>query len=140
MCDLREKLARTAATFLLLSGTAFAQYHIPLSGGSGRGNGHYSWNFTIRLEGLHYPVILNAPFSGEEASSMTQTMPDGTNIQRPNIGLGEKFWRDSQGRVRIERSLSPGASRFGITGAPNLIQIMDPVAGLIYLMDRCDES
>src|ERR1017187_1747874 len=66
---------------------------------------------------LSSPVI-GAPYAADEVTTFTQTLGDGTRIQREDK---VKVYRDGQGRVRRE--------------TPKEITIMDPVAGVAYSTD-----
>jgi hypothetical protein len=59
-----------------------------------------------------------APYSGEEVTEFSQTLGDGTRIQRQDKVT---VYRDSQGRSRRE--------------TPNQITITDPVEGVSYTLD-----
>lgn len=67
---------------------------------------------------LSSPVI-GAPYAADEVTTFTQTLGDGTRIQREDK---VKVYRDGQGRVRRE--------------TPKEITIMDPVAGVAYSIDQ----
>jgi hypothetical protein len=76
-------------------------------------------------------LTVGKPYSAEEVSEHTQTLADGTHItQKPRT---QKFYRDSQGRTRTERSMfvPPNAK----VDPPTLIEIRDPVEGYQYLID-----
>ena len=77
-------------------------------------------------------AVTGAPYSGEEVTEHVQTLADGTHITQPPQKT--VFYRDSQGRTRIERTipLPPGASS---AAAPNLIEISDPISGARYTLD-----
>jgi hypothetical protein len=77
------------------------------------------------------PVTLGKPYSAEETLEHTQTLADGTHItQKPRT---QKFYRDSQGRSRTERTMfAPPNARYD---PPTLIEIRDPVEGYQYLLD-----
>jgi hypothetical protein len=78
------------------------------------------------------PPVLNAPYSGEEVTEQSQVLADGTRITRPNLGPQQKVWRDSQGRVRTERPMGP---RRDNNDPPVIVQISDPPAGYVYVLD-----
>lgn len=82
--------------------------------------------------GLPGGAVTGAPYSGEEVTERVQTLADGTHITQPPQKT--VFYRDSQGRTRIERTISmpPGAS---IAAAPHIIEISDPVSGARYTLD-----
>src|SRR5262249_23490143 len=64
------------------------------------------------------PAVKGAPYSGEEVSSSSQGLADGTNIHHESRTT---VYRDSEGRVRRE--------------TPDQITIMDPVAGTSYFLN-----
>src|ERR1017187_9826478 len=70
------------------------------------------------LEMMASPVI-GAPYAADEVTTFTQTLGDGTRIQREDKVT---VYRDGQGRVRRE--------------TPKEITIMDPVAGTAYRIDQ----
>ncbi len=78
------------------------------------------------------PVILNEPFSAEQQAERHQTLADGTHIDQD--ARPTKLWRDSSGRMRIERV----AFRYETPmtrGFPAVVVISDPVAGYQYVLD-----
>lgn len=76
-------------------------------------------------------TVTGAPYSAEEVTEHIQTLADGTHISQPSPKV--KFYRDSQGRTRTERTfpLPPGATAAGVE-APGLIEIFDPVSSARY--------
>jgi hypothetical protein len=62
--------------------------------------------------------VTGAPYSADEVTTFTQTLADGTHIQREDKAT---VYRDSQGRLRRE--------------TPTEITITDPVAGVGYTLD-----
>jgi len=62
--------------------------------------------------------VTGAPYSADEVTTFTQTLADGTHIQREDKVT---VYRDSQGRLRRE--------------TPTEITITDPVAGVAYALD-----
>jgi hypothetical protein len=78
-------------------------------------------------------VVTNAPYSGQEVSESKQTLIDGTNITR-QMPRGAKTYRDSQGRVRTEGNRMGGM--VDANGDPMVVQISDPVAGFMYVLDN----
>ncbi|HXN54045.1 MAG TPA: hypothetical protein VN943_19095 [Candidatus Acidoferrum sp.] len=87
----------------------------------------------LGFEGLHPgKVVKGAPFSATANSDTTQTLQDGTTIHRTTSST---LYRDGQGRVRREVSLS-GFGPLQASGKPHtMITIGDPVAGAHYLLD-----
>jgi hypothetical protein len=72
-------------------------------------------------------LVAGAPYSAERASERVQTLNDGTHITT-NPQNKQKDWRDSQGRLRRETSLSKD-------GKFILVEIYDPVAGFSYVIE-----
>jgi hypothetical protein len=100
------------------------------SGPNGEFRGAASFSFGQYMP----PARVNAPYSGEQVSESSQTLADGTHITRPMARLGEKTWRDSQGRVRTERPFGMGG--MDLKGTPAIAEITDPVAGYTYVLDN----
>lgn len=102
---------------------AFAQAPPPPHGGFGR-EMHF-----MGMEGMHPgQVVTGAPFSGKEVTTETQTLADGTHIQHT---ITAQFYRDAQGRTRVERTFSSVGPWAG-EGPRTVIDIVDPVAGVAY--------
>jgi hypothetical protein len=75
-------------------------------------------------------VITGAPYSATETVTRLQTLPNGNSISEKRQTL---VYRDSQGRVRTEETITPPPSS-GKT-AFTRITITDPVAGYAYVLD-----
>jgi hypothetical protein len=75
--------------------------------------------------------VTGAPFSAERVSEHVQVAADGTRFTTNN--RQEKIYRDSQGRIRTERSLMMGPNAPAET--PTIVEIQDPVAGYSYTLD-----
>jgi len=73
-------------------------------------------------------MVAGAPYSAEEVSEHTQTLNDGTHIAQQTSMV--RTFRDSSGRTRTERTFGPLRA-----GAPIMIEIFDPVAGVHYHLD-----
>ena len=121
---------------LLLVPSAFAQLPVLGFSGSGGGtrDGGYHGNATFRVPIPALAVMPNAPYSGEQTEVITQTLADGTHVTR-ETGFHQKAWRDSQGRVRVERSVLAGSRPTALRNVPTLVQIQDSIAGYAYIMD-----
>ena len=87
----------------------------------------------LGFEGLHGgKVVKGAPFTATASSETTQTLQDGTKIDRTTSSA---LYRDSQGRFRREVTLS-GFGPLQTSGKPRtVIMIGDPVAGVHYMLD-----
>jgi hypothetical protein len=88
---------------------------------------------TVNLSGRTFmgTPVLGAPFSAERVSEHVQTAADGTRFTTNN--RHETIYRDSQGRVRTERTVTMGPT--DVAGAPGIVEIQDPVAGFSYALD-----
>lgn len=77
------------------------------------------------------PPVTKAPVSYELHEVRVQTLADGTHITQ--VMRLERFWRDSQGRTRSERS--GNASNAQTPDWPTA-QIADPTSGFWYLLEQ----
>lgn len=71
------------------------------------------------------PIVRGAPYSGEGVTTMTQTLADGTRIERT---VRARFYRDGEGRTRREQTILG----LGPLGESQTVTIVDPVAGVMY--------
>jgi hypothetical protein len=77
-------------------------------------------------------VVKGAPFSAQTSVETTQTLADGTNIDRKSAGM---TYRDSEGRTRHEQTIS-GIGPVAVGhGSGQFVMIQDPVAGKHYVLD-----
>lgn len=90
---------------------------------------------TLEFVGSEMPrdaIVRGAPFSADGTTTVSQTLGDGTRIDRRTTA---KLYRDSEGRVRREQTvLGIGAVNPAAEGQP-LVTITDPVAGVSYVLD-----
>ena len=76
-------------------------------------------------------VVTGAPFSAAAVSETTQTLADGNHITRKTQ---TNLFRDSQGRIRREVTLS-GFGPMASSGQPkSFVVINDPVAGATFML------
>jgi hypothetical protein len=68
-------------------------------------------------------VVLNAPFSADAVTTVTQTLGDGTKIEQRTTA---KWYRDSTGRVRREQTVI-GIDRLNPQGQPQTTITFDTV-------------
>ena len=121
---------------LLLATAAVAQTSTPnrvvVSGGFGGSTG--SIIGAVPGPVMRGESVTGAPYSALEVTENVQTLADGTHITQP--AAKTMYYRDSQGRTRIERTFPPpaGAAQNANPG-PNIIEIHDPVAGVQYSLD-----
>ncbi|HLK21795.1 MAG TPA: hypothetical protein VKT81_22755 [Bryobacteraceae bacterium] len=74
-------------------------------------------------------TVTGSPYTAQAVSQFTQTLADGSHIQR---STNSSIARDSAGRVRREESVG---ALTGATEAPKAIFIHDPVGGSSYVLD-----
>jgi hypothetical protein len=86
----------------------------------------------LGFAGMHGgKVVTGAPFSAVAISETTQTLADGNHILRKTQ---TNLFRDSQGRVRKEMTLS-GFGLLATSGQPkSFVVINDPVAGTNFIL------
>lgn len=78
-------------------------------------------------------VVKGAPYSAQEVTETRQTLADGNRIVQRSTAL---VYRDSEGRVRRERSLTAAGPWTAESGeGVRVITILDPVAGVTYVLD-----
>lgn len=109
----------------------------PLDGGQnpGRPFGPPGGQFDLLLSEARIggKAVKGSPYSASIITENVQVLADGTRIT--NKGEG-KFFRDGEGRTRLERTLTI-AGPFVISGeAPKVVFIYDPVAGANYVLDE----
>lgn len=113
---------------LALAGTcAFAQP--PHRGGPPPGD----FAFMHGEFGFAGKVVTGAPYSAQSSRSFTQTLADGTHIQRTSAA---SMSRDSQGRTRSEETMANMGRLGASSGTPRTtVFIHDPVASMSYVLD-----
>jgi hypothetical protein len=74
--------------------------------------------------------VTGAPYSATETLQRQQNLANGNQIVTKDQSI---VYRDSQGRIRTEQTITPPAS----TGKPayTMVTIFDPVAGYQYVLD-----
>jgi hypothetical protein len=81
-------------------------------------------------------TVTGAPYSGQEVTEETQTLASGNVITRK---VQANVYRDSSGRVRMERTVPAGRPAVGQTAAQistrTIVSIHDPVAGVASELD-----
>ena len=86
---------------------------------------------TMRVDSMDAAPIKGAPFCASVVTEHTQTLSDGNRIHTTD---NSTLCRDSEGRTRREAAVNlMGAAPQ--TSSPKLITIVDPVAGVRYLLD-----
>ena len=86
--------------------------------------------------GPMFGTVPGAPFSAEGVTTVTQTLADGTRIDRT---VRAKMFRDSEGRVRREETIL-GLAPLNATGESQMVTITDPVAGVVYNLDVANRT
>src|SRR5262245_58797166 len=130
---------------LVLSAATLAASQTPVGGAPGaRGRsgppGGLAGAIRSVREGLPGDIgqlpVRGQPFSGEGVTTTTQTLADGTRIERT---VTAKLYRDGEGRVRREQTIV-GLSPLNATGEAVAITIVDPVARVTYTLDAAAHS
>jgi hypothetical protein len=75
-------------------------------------------------------VVTGAPYSAVETVQRQQTLANGNQISTKGQST---VYRDSQGRIRTEETITPAASSG--KSARTMVTIFDPVAGNRYVLD-----
>lgn len=77
-------------------------------------------------------VVKGAPYSAVALTEFVQKFADGNQIVRRNDAA---YYRDSEGRTRVEQRLSTIGKWAAAGDAPRIIMIGDPVSGEYYDLD-----
>jgi hypothetical protein len=76
-------------------------------------------------------VVFGEPFSADGITTLTHTLADGTRIER---SVPSKFFRDGEGRTRLEQTIL-GLTTFGSAAdAQYIITIVDPPARVTFTL------
>ena len=88
----------------------------------------------MSLDAATSTVVTGQPYSADGLTKVTQTLADGTRIQRE---APSKFYRDSAGRVRREQQILGLDSLLGAMNSEpqTATTITDPVTGMVYSLD-----
>ena len=82
---------------------------------------------------LSVPAIVAAPFSAVGVTQTTRRSADGNRFSRTST---VRFYRDSQGRTRIERQVSlPRLNANGEQNVLSFIEIRDPVSNALIMLN-----
>ena len=124
-------MATRILLFFAIAGIVAAQSAGSFSMQSSAGGAHsYSGTASFGPAHMMGPAVSGAPYSGEEVSENVHVLADGTRLTQKM--MGRKVWRDSDGRMRTERSLGGGPNQASM---PTIVEITDPVAGFKYTLD-----
>lgn len=96
-----------------------------------------TFHFVAAQPGLPGKIVTGAPYSGEGFTETTQTLSDGTRINRRTT---RKVVRDSQGRTREESTLPMLGPWAAANEAPRIVTIIDPVAKVIYNLNEKEKT
>jgi hypothetical protein len=77
-------------------------------------------------------VVKGAPYSARAITERIQKFVDGNQIVRRNEAA---YYRDSEGRLRVEQQLNTVGNWSASGDAPRIIMIGDPVSGEYYSLD-----
>ena len=105
--------------------------------GTGQGasvsvGGDHTFVFLSSEMAIDGKVVKGAPYSADAVTETTQTLADGNRIVRKNTA---QVYRDSEGRMRREHTISV-VGPFATEGdPPRTIFIHDPVASTNYILD-----
>src|SRR5262245_44713567 len=123
-----ERFRMTAAItclLLLATGAGLAQDRPPRPHGDPNGG-------FVAAEMRFGRTVKGAPYSATVTTESTQTLADGTKINRQSTGA---VYRDSEGRTRNEETFN-GVGPFAANGNPKqMVFVNDPVAGVNYRID-----
>lgn len=116
---------------LILAASAAAQMApdttVMLSGGPMQAKA----GFAMHVDSMDAAPIKGAPFCASVVTEHTQTLSDGNRIHTTD---NSTLCRDSEGRTRREAAVNLlGAAPQ--TSLPKLVTIVDPVAGVRYMLD-----
>lgn len=80
--------------------------------------------------GPGHALVTGQPYSATETVSTVQTLANGNTITHQDV---RQVYRDSAGRMRVERTITPpaGSGKSAFTE----IEIMDPVSGNRYMLN-----
>jgi len=122
---------RSVILLALASAAAFAQPGHRGMGAPPGGPGDFAF---VRGEfGFSHKVVTGAPYSAQASTQFTQTLADGTHIQRSSTA---SMARDSQGRTRTQQTMSSIGPLSASGATPRTtVFIHDPVASMSYVLD-----
>jgi hypothetical protein len=95
--------------------------------------GEYTISHTVSAPTATRAILTGRPYSGEELSRQTKTLPDGTNIVQP--GSVTIRYRDASGRTRTEHRRARPMGMVSSIDPPVVPEIIDPVSACIYYLD-----
>jgi len=78
------------------------------------------------------PFVSGAPYCADAMTTVSQTLADGTQINRSTTA---KLCRDSEGRVRREQTILGLGALNPSADSVTVVTILDPVAQVTYVLD-----
>ena len=121
-----KKVLYTFLTSAFLVGTASAQMaNLPPGGPHGHEFGPAGFG-----RGMHGKVVTGAPYTATATDTFTQTLANGTTIQRTTTAT---VARDSAGRTYEQQTINAGP--LAANGPVTVTFITDPVAGYAYVLN-----
>jgi len=82
-------------------------------------------------------VVAGSPFSGQEVTTQTETLANGTHITHT---MTSQYYRDASGRTRVERTIS-NVGPWSTSGkATTMVEISDPIAGARYFLNPAEQK
>jgi hypothetical protein len=128
----REKIMKNAMKYC--STVIFATALLAQGPPPGRMHGGGPWGGGFMAAGpASGTPVTGAPYSAVQTSTFQETLANGTTITRQNE---TKVYRDSAGRVRMERSFTPP----GATNARTSVVIYDPVAASVSVLEPANQT
>lgn len=82
-------------------------------------------------------LVKGAPYSAQAVTQFTQTLADGSHIQRTNTA---SVARDSEGRTRREQTIGAIGALAASGESRKEVFIHDPVAGTAYMLDPASHT
>ena len=82
-------------------------------------------------------LVKGAPYSGQAVTQFTQTLADGSHIQRTTTA---SVARDSEGRTRREQTIGAIGALTTSAQSGKTVFIHDPVAGSSYVLDPASHT
>jgi hypothetical protein len=133
---MRFHVAFLLALLGLSAATGFGQKEsatpVPMPGGPPAGAHARAMPYPTSMLRADPYARATVAFSAEQVGESVRTLPDGTHVT--NSQSLQLIFRDSLGRTRTERPMF-GSSNPNQPKMPTIVQILDPVAGVAYLLD-----
>lgn len=127
--SLRRRLSIAAGILMLVPCVAAAQRPGGVTIVTTDPQGVYLAGVPIDVDQL----VTNAPYSADAITTVTQTLGDGTKIER---SVTAKIYRDGMGRVRREQTVIGLASLTPAQDSQRTITITDPVERVTITLDE----